>query len=75
MKIHFTTQSKSDIAEIVEYFFQDNPQEASNWANSLFDSIKQLYNFPEIGRIVPEYSEVTIREIIIGLYRIVYNVW
>ena len=74
MKIHFTTRSKSDIAEIVEYISQDNPQAAGEWTDSIFNSIKKLYDFPEIGRIVPEYSEDTIREIIQGRYRIVYKI-
>lgn len=74
MKIQFTTRSKSDIAEIVELVSQDNPQTARNLANSLFTSIKQLIDFPEIGRVVPEYSEETIREIIFSQYRIVYKI-
>ena len=74
MKIQFTTRSKSDIAEIVEYISQENPQAAGNLANSLFESINQLIDFPEIGRVVPEYSEETIREIIFDQYRIVYKI-
>lgn len=74
MKIRFTTRSKSDIAEIAALISQDNPKAARYWAKSLFDSIKQLTDFPEMGRIVPEYSEETIREIIIGQYRIVYKI-
>jgi len=74
MKIHFTTRSKSDIAEILVYTSQDNPQAAREWADPIFNSIKKLYDFPEMGRIVPEYSEDTIREIIKGRYRIVYKI-
>lgn len=74
MKIFFTPRSKSDISEIVHYISQDNPQAARDWAKSVFDSVKSLENFPSLGRIVPEYSEDTIREIIQGQYRIVYKV-
>ena len=74
MKILFTPRSKSDISEIVHYISQDNPQAARDWAKSIFDSIKSLENFPSLGRIVPEYSEDTIREIIKGQYRIVYKI-
>jgi len=74
MKIIFTTRSKSDISKIVHYISQDNPQAAREWAKSLFDSVKSLEKFPSLGRIVPEYSEDTIREIIKGQYRIVYKV-
>jgi len=74
MNIYFTTRSKYDIAEIVEYISQDNPQAARSWANSIFDEIRKLNDFHRIGRIVPEYSEDTIREIIKGQYRIVYKI-
>ena len=74
MKILFTPRSKSDITEIVHYISQDNPQAARNWTKSIFDSIKRLENFPSSGRIVPEYSEDTIRELIKGQYRIVYKI-
>jgi len=74
MKIYFTTRAKSDIAEIVEFISADNPKAAKKWANSVFDTVKKLYDFPETGRIVPEYSEETIREIIKGKYRIIYKI-
>jgi toxin ParE1/3/4 len=74
MKIYFTSGSKSDIAEIVETISHDNPQAANEWVNSIFNSVKKLIDFPEMGRIVPEYSEDTIREIIKGQYRIVYKI-
>ncbi len=74
MKIHFTTRSRSDILDIVYYISQDNPQAAGEWANSIFDSVKSLKKIPELGRIVPEYSEDTIREIIKDQYRIVYKI-
>ena len=74
MKILFTSRAKSDISEIVDFISQDNPQAARKWAESIFDSIMSLEEFPFIGRIVPEYSEESIREIIQGQYRIVYKV-
>jgi len=74
MKILFTPRFKSDISEIVHYISQDNPNAATDWSKSIFDSIKSLENFPLLGRIVPEYSEDTIRELIKGQYRIVYKI-
>ena len=74
MKILFTSRAKFDISEIVHYISQDNPQAARKWAESIFDSIKSLEEFPSLGRVVPEYSEESIREIIQGQYRIVYKV-
>ena len=74
MKILFTKRSKTDILEIIRYISQDNPLAANELADSIFDSIKNLDKFPHLGRVVPEYSEETIREIIKGQYRIVYKI-
>jgi plasmid stabilization system protein ParE len=33
-----------------------------------------LLDFPRLGRIVPEYDEESLRELIVGSYRIFYRV-
>ena len=40
----------------------------------LISEIDRLQEFPESGRIVPEYRNAVIREIIFRPYRIVYRV-
>ena len=37
-------------------------------------AIERLGEFPESGRVVPEVSDETLREVITGSYRIVYRV-
>ena len=39
-----------------------------------FQAVERLENFPLSGRIVPEFGQEYIREIIFGSYRIVYLV-
>ena len=39
----------------------------------VFGAVERLERFPESGRIVPEKNEPSIREIILGNYRIVYR--
>jgi len=36
-------------------------------------AIDQLRTHPKLGRVVPEYEETTIRELIVGSYRLVYR--
>ena len=35
--------------------------------------VARLERFPELGRIVPEYDDPGIRELIVGAYRVVYR--
>lgn len=39
-----------------------------------FNAVDQLEHFPESGRIVPERDEENTRELIVGNYRIVYDI-
>ncbi|HET6244361.1 MAG TPA: type II toxin-antitoxin system RelE/ParE family toxin [Bacteroidia bacterium] len=39
-----------------------------------FEAARTLEEFPKAGRIVPELNDKNIREIIVGLYRILYRV-
>jgi len=47
---------------------------ARNWAARIRKSISNLSKFPKLGRVVPEYGDDTIREIVKGNYRIVYKI-
>ncbi len=38
----------------------------------LLGSVKRLAEFPVLGRIVPEFDEPSIREIVVRNYRVIY---
>ena len=44
------------------------------WEQFLVGSTKRLADFPELGRVVPEFGNVLIREIIVRSYRVVYRI-
>ncbi|MCK5147293.1 type II toxin-antitoxin system RelE/ParE family toxin [bacterium] len=74
MRIFISSSAKLDLSEIVQYIADDNPKAARDWFKEIKDAIINLSSFPTLGRIVPEYSDETIREIIKGQYRIVYRI-
>ncbi len=45
----------------------------ARFGQSVFDAVDRLIDFPESGRIVPEFRDPTIREIIRKPCRIVYR--
>ena len=69
-----SSQAKKDLLDITRYIAKDKPQAAKKWSKSIKESVSNLVNFPRLGRIVPEYSDDTIRELIQGQYRIVYKI-
>ncbi len=73
MKIIWTREALDNIIEIENYISENNPQNAIEFTDSLIDKCEYLIDNPDMGRIVPELSESSIRELIHKNYRIVYR--
>ncbi len=73
-KIILSPRVIQDLQEIVRYISFDNPIRAESFGRELIAKTRLLATFPELGRVVPEFAEAHIREIIHKSYRIVYRV-
>lgn len=73
MRILWSPLAIDRVAEIAEYILADNPSAAENWVNTVFKEVEKLKKFPEVGRVVPEVNNKSIRELIYGNYRIIYR--
>ena len=63
----------SRLSEAAKYIALDSPVAAERWVKKVFDQVEKLSEFPGRGRMVPEVGHKTIREIIMGNYRIIYS--
>jgi toxin ParE1/3/4 len=68
-----TPQSQDDLREIVSYIARDSPDRARAFGNALIDKALSIGTFPEMGQIVLELGDPSVREIIHGSYRIIYE--
>jgi addiction module RelE/StbE family toxin len=71
--IRWTQQAVADLEAIRDYVARDSVRYATLLVERLIASLDQVSQFPEIGRVVPEYQRPDIREIILGSYRVVYR--
>lgn len=55
------------------FIARDNPERAMSFGYQLISETDRLQSSPEFGRIVPEYENQLLREIIFRPYRIVYE--
>jgi plasmid stabilization system protein ParE len=62
-----------DLADIVRYIAQHNPDAAARLGFELITRAEGLATFPELGRVVPEFRRPELREIICRSYRIIYR--
>ncbi len=72
-RIRWTVGAQADLQEIVEYIAADSPVYAAVFAAKALGSVGKLQRFPKRGRVVPEFEDVSLREILVGNYRIVYR--
>ena len=73
-KLIWSAASRDDLHDIVVFISRDNPAQALTFGYRLISEIDRLQNFPEMGRVVPEYRNPILRELIVRPYRIVYRV-
>lgn len=73
-KLIWTEDGIQSLEDIIRYITRDSSYYASNFAKKILFSVDKLTDFPHIGRIVPEYNDPDIRELIYQNYRIVYKI-
>ena len=73
MKIRWTEQALEDLRSIHDFIGRDSPTFASLIVEKVILAIEQLTEYPDLGRIVPEWGDSAIREIILRPYRLIYR--
>ncbi|HPO12082.1 MAG TPA: type II toxin-antitoxin system RelE/ParE family toxin [Candidatus Hydrogenedentes bacterium] len=73
-EIRWTKQAADDLEAITSFIAEDSIHYASLFALDGLSAVERLETFPFLGRIVPEINNPSIREIILGYYRIAYQI-
>ncbi len=72
-QVTFAPRAIEDLRAIVEFIALDDPVKAVEFGRLLTQKTRVLKSHPEIGRVVPEFGDDDIREVIYRQYRIVYR--
>ena len=72
-QVRWTPQAADDLDAIAEFIARDSPHFASLFVADILQTVERLFDFPESGRIGPEIGNRSIREVILGSYRIIYR--
>jgi len=73
-KIIWTKVALADLDSIYDFIAKESPFYAQKTIEQFLSRVEILSEFPEIGRVVPEYTKKEVREIIEGNYRLFYKV-
>ena len=74
MKLRWTLVARDDLKRIQRYVARDKREAAKRWVQRLRRRARDAARTPGSGRVVPEFNDSDIREVIVGDYRIVYRV-
>jgi plasmid stabilization system protein ParE len=74
MKLRFTPSAKAQYLSALTYIRRDNPKAAINFHERAGTVLRRLEDFPNSGRVVPEFPELPYREVRITPYRFFYRI-
>ena len=66
--------ARLDLRELASYIAEFCPEASARFVKHVFQVVEHLADFPESGRVVPEFNSPNIREVIRRPCRIVYRV-
>ncbi|PIE20848.1 MAG: addiction module toxin RelE [Neptuniibacter caesariensis] len=73
MSISFSKSAIDDLDDIKAYYLEKGvPQIGQGFVAAIVEHVETLATHPEIGRVVPEFGDDAIRELIHSPFRIVY---
>lgn len=57
-RLLYTQRSLADLADIIRYIAEDDPEAASRFGDSLLDHIELLARFPHMGSVIRKRARV-----------------
>lgn len=72
-KVIIAPSARGDLESIVRFIARQNRDAAARVGYELITRAESLAEFPEIGRVVPEFRRPDLREIMCRSYRVLYR--
>jgi len=74
LKIKFTPSARKQFLEVLIFILRDNLAAAVSFRHRAEKVLSRLADFPESGRILPEFPDLPFREVILEQYRFFYRI-
>ncbi len=73
-RIKWSPTARLDFRDLILFISEENSSAVNHFLNKILNHVIQVAKFPKSGRVVPEFQDENIREIIQKPYRIVYRI-
>jgi toxin ParE1/3/4 len=70
--VHWALGARQELGTLIVQLGRYSPTYAASFAGRVLAAVERLEDFPRSGRIVPDYQDDTVRELVIDGYRLVY---
>jgi toxin ParE1/3/4 len=74
VRVHFTPTGRAQFLTALTYIRWENPSAAMHFRQRAEQALRRLEQFPESGRVVPEFPDLPYREVIVSPYRFFYRI-
>lgn len=74
MEVSWTDEAIEALSSIFDYLSARSEESASRLITRILERVEGLRGMPFSGRMVPEYEQVQVREVIVSNYRVIYRV-
>lgn len=73
MKIRFTPSARTHFLAAIGYIYREDPKAAIDFRHNAEKVLSRLLKFPQSGRTLPEFPDLSFREVIVVPYRFFYH--
>jgi len=73
MKVRLTPSGRIQFLSAISYIAQDNLRAAFRFRKKAEGVLRRLSQFPESGRLIPEFPDLPFREVVVPPYRFFYR--
>jgi len=73
-RVVWSRTATQDLRSLVKYIALDSPARAEQFGYKIVSKIEILQDHPHVGRVVPEFRQSDLREILVKPYRIIYRI-
>ena len=72
-RLIWAPRAAEDLEAICSFISRDSAAYARDFAERIIEAVELLGEFPEAGRIVPEFGDPALRELLHRHYRVIYE--
>jgi len=72
--VRLTPPARAQLLAAVAYIHADRPTAAHDFRTRVDSALRRLIDFPESGRVIPEFDRLGFREVLVDSYRLFYRV-